>query len=141
MATQAIPGYTGQIYASTDGGTTWNPVGEAREATLNVSTDELDATSFDSVGWKEYIPGMKEWTCDTENLYVRSNAGQQALWTTLVAGAKLNLRLLPKIGTGNIGYTGQAFITSWEIGEPVDDIVSLSVSFRGTSALAEYTAT
>jgi predicted secreted protein len=136
----AFAGYLGKIYISTDGGTTYIPIGEANDMKLSIKQDDMEATSFDSVGWKEFIPGLKEWEADAEALYLYSNAGQDALYNALVAGSVLRIRLLPKTGTGNKGYQGDAFITSWEANNKVDDVVSLSANFRGTSTLTTYTA-
>jgi predicted secreted protein len=137
---QAFAGYNGKIYISNDGGSTYNAIGEVNDMTLSIKTDDMEATSFDSVGWKEFIPGLKEWEADTEALYLYTNTGQDNLYNALVAGSVLKLRLLPKTGTGNKGYQGDAFITEWEFNNKVDDVVSLSASFRGTSSLTTYTA-
>lgn len=140
MATSAIAGFNARVSISTDGGTTYVIVGESRDATLNISQNEIEATSFDSAGWSEYIPGLKEWTVDIEALYIPINAGQANLFDTLVEGEKIHIKLLPKTGTGNTGYQGEAFVSSWEINPTPDDAVAVSVSFRGTGELATYTA-
>lgn len=137
---QAFAGYSGKIYISTDGGTNYIPIGEATEMKFSIKTDDMDVTSFDSVGWKESIAGLKEWEADTSALYLYSNAGQDALYNALVNSSVLRLRLLPKTGTGNKGYQGDSIITSFEVSSKVDDIVSLSANFKGTGALSTYTA-
>ncbi len=140
MATSAIAGFNAQVSISVDGGTSYQVIGEARDATLSISTNEIEATSFDSGGWNEYIPGLKEWNVDVEALYIPTNIAQENLWDALVNGTSLKIKLLPKTGTGNIGYTGGVFVTSWEINPTPDDAVSVSVSFRGTGELEQYTA-
>lgn len=141
MATSAIAGFAARVSISTNNGTSFTMIGEARDATLNISQNEIDATSFDSAGWSEFIPGLKEWTVDIEALYVENNAGQSALYDALVNGDKVQIRLLPQNGTGNTGYEGDAFVTSWEINPTPDDVVAVSVSFRGTGVLDTYSAT
>lgn len=140
MATTAIAGFNARVSISTNGGTSFSLLGEARDATLNISQNEIDATSFDSGGWSEFIPGLKEWTVDTEALYIPDNAGQDALYESLVNGTKIQIKLLPKTGSGNIGYEGEAFVTSWEINPTPDDAIAVSVSFRGTGLLETFTA-
>ena len=137
---QAFAGFYGKLYISTDGGETYNPIGEVRDATLTISQDEIEVTNFDSSGWKEFIPGMKEWEVTTEALYLYNNIGQDDIYDALVNSELVKLRLLPKTGTGNRGYEGDAFVTSWEINNTVDDAVTLSANFRGASALVTYTA-
>jgi predicted secreted protein len=140
MATSAIAGFNAQVSLSVDGGTSYQVIGEGRDATLSISQNEIEATSFDSGGWSEYIPGLKEWNVDIEALHVPTNVGQENLYEALVDGAKIKIKLLPKTGTGNIGYKGDAFVTSWEINPTPDDAVSVSVSFRGTGELEQFTA-
>jgi predicted secreted protein len=140
MASSAIAGFNARVSISIDGGTSFQLIGEARDATLSISQNEIEATSFDSAGWSEYIPGLKEWSVDVEALYIPTNVGQENLFEALVDGTLLKIKLLPKTGTGNLGYEGDVFVSSWEINPTPDDAVSVSVSFRGTGLLEQYTA-
>jgi len=139
MATQAIPGFKGALYVSSDDGMTETKIAEVRDVTLSISTEELEATSFDSNGWMEFVPGMKEWELEMEGIYVAADAGQGKLYDALVNGTVLLVRFFPKDETSENGYEGSGFITSWEINNTVDDIVPLSASFRGTGALTQIT--
>lgn len=141
MATQAIRGFEGSIYLSNDGGTTYQSIAAIKDSTLTISQEELEASSFDSNGWMEYIPGLKEWELEAEGIYVLSDASQASLYQALVDASMVKLRLFPKDGTGNKGYEGQAFITSWEVNNAVDDIVTITATFRGTGAIQSVTAT
>ena len=140
MASSAIAGFNARVSISIDGGSSFQLIGEARDATLSISQNEIEATSFDSAGWSEYIPGLKEWSVDVEALYIPTNVGQENLFEALVDGTLLKIKLLPKTGTGNLGYEGDVFVSSWEINPTPDDAVSVSVSFRGTGLLEQYTA-
>jgi predicted secreted protein len=140
MGTNAIAGFNARVSVSVDGGTSYQVIGEARDATLSISQNEIEATSFDSAGWSEYIPGLKEWSVEVEALYIPTNVAQENLFDALVNGATLKIKLLPKTGTGNTGYEGDVFVSSWEINPTPDDAVSVSVSFRGTGVLETYTA-
>jgi predicted secreted protein len=140
MATSAIAGFNARVSISVDGGTSYQVVGEARDATLSISQNEIEATSFDSAGWSEYIPGLKEWSVDIEALYIPTNIAQENLYEALVNGTGLKIKLLPKTGTGNLGYEGDVFVSSWEINPTPDDALSVSVSFRGTGVLDTFTA-
>lgn len=140
MATSAIAGFNARVSISADGGTSYQVIGEARDATLSISQNEIEATSFDSAGWSEYIPGLKEWSVDIEALYIPTNVAQENLFDALVNGTTLKIKLLPKTGSGNTGYEGDVFVSSWEINPTPDDAVSVSVSFRGTGLLETYTA-
>lgn len=140
MATSAIAGFNAQVFISTNGGSTYTAIGETRDATLSITNNEIESTSFDSSGWMEVIGGLKEWEVSTESLYVYSNAGQSALYSSFVAGTSVKIRILPKNTAGLTGYVGDAIINSWEINMVPDDVISLSVGFKGTGTLATYTA-
>ena len=60
MATAAISGKTGTV----DGATT----GEITQWNVNVSQELLDATSFGSAGWREFILGLQGATGTLESL-------------------------------------------------------------------------
>lgn len=140
MATQAIPGFKGNLSISNDGGTTYQTIAEMREATLTISQEELEASSFSSDGWMEYIPGLKEWELETEGIYLLADAGQDQLYDALVQGETVKVRLFPNDEDGNQGYEGEGFITSWEVNNAVDDVVSLSATLRGSGKLNQTTA-
>lgn len=140
MPSAAIAGYQAQFYISDDGGTTWTALGETRDMTLSVTNNEVESTSFDSAGWMEVLGGIKEWEASTESLWVYANGGQADLFTALTGGTSVKIRVLPKTGTGNSGYTGTAICTSWELAAAVDDVVTLSATFKGTGSLTTYTA-
>jgi predicted secreted protein len=141
MATQAFAAFTGKVYVSLDGGSNYTAIGEVRDATLSISQEEIEASSFDSGGWKEFIPGMKEWEFESEALYLYGDAGQDNVYNVLVNGTTAKWRFIPKTGTGNKGYQGDGFVTSWETNSAVDDAVSVSISLRGSGQLNTYTAT
>jgi predicted secreted protein len=138
LPTAGYAGFNGQIYMSTDG-QNYVSLGETRDATLTINQEDIDATSYDSNGWKVNIVGFKSWEMTTESIYLSANnAGQLAVFNSLVAGATLFWRFLPKTGDNRRGYEGQGFVTSFEVSVPVDDVVSLSLSIMGTEQLAPY---
>lgn len=67
------------IEYSTDGGTTWTPIPEAKVAPVpQTETDYKEATSLDSGGWREWVAGLM----DGGEIEVAANytrAGYQAL--------------------------------------------------------------
>lgn len=138
MSSQAIPGFSGGLYVRS--GTVSSKVAEITEATLTVEMSEIDVTSFDSNGWVENIPGLKNWSIDAEANY-RSNdtTGQTALYTALISSSTIGIVIYPKDVTSAAGYSGSVVITSFEVGVPVDDKVSLSLSLTGTGDLASVT--
>lgn len=142
--TSASAGFRGQVYVSIDGGTNFIPVGEVKDATITITRDEIDATSFDSVGWKENIVGLASWEMSMEALYInqsyRGNIGQVNVQNSLFGGQTVQWKLLPLVGAGNIGYQGDGFVNSFEVGVPVDDAVTVSISVMGCGYLDTFQA-
>lgn len=137
MPTGAIPGFNAKLAVSTDGGSVYNDIGEMRDVTLTVEADEIDATSKDSAGWREFLEGLTQWGGTAEGLWLDVNTGQDAVYNALVAKTTVMLRLRPKTGAGLDQYIGTAIITGYEVANPLDDAVAVNITFRGTGALAK----
>lgn len=130
----AIAGLNALLYTSSDGGATYQKLGEIRDVTLSVKRDPIDVTSHDSAG-KEYIPGFLDWTGKGEALYVDGDAGQDMVFNALVNGTTLKFRFLPKTGVGKDKYEGTGMITSWELAGPNTDAAAVSIDIQGTGTL------
>lgn len=135
MPTAAIPGFNAVLAISTDGGSVYNTIGELKDFTLTIEHNLINATSKDSAGWEEMIPGLKKWSISGGALYLNANAGQDAAYDALVNGTKIKLRMRPRVSTGWDQYVGDAYIDNWEIANPLDDAVAVNVSATGTGAL------
>ena len=143
MPTAASAGFRGKVYVAVPAAMpNYLPLGETRDSTLTVNQAEIDATSYDSEGWMEYIAGLKSWELSTESLYLANNnpgnPGQLAVWNALIASQILLWRFVPKNQANLQGYQGQGFATSFEVNPPVDDAVTLSLSIIGTGPIATY---
>lgn len=140
MATAAVPGFNAKVAVSTDGGSVYNVIGELRDVTLTLEADEIEATSKDSAGWREFIEGLKQWGGSAEHLYLEANVPQDALYSALINRTLVKLRFRPKGDTvGFQQFIGDAVITGWEPALPTDDAVAVSITFRGTGALTKST--
>lgn len=135
MATAAVPGFNAVLAISTDGGSTYNTIGELKDFTLHLESNMINATSKDSAGWEEMIPGLKKWSISGGGLYLNANTGQDAAYNALVNGTKIKLRMRPVSTTGFDQYIGDAYINSWEVANPLEDAVAVNVSATGTGAL------
>lgn len=144
MPTSASAGFNGQVYVSIDGGTNYTPVGEVRDATITITRDDIEATSFDSQGWKENIVGLASWEASMEALYInqsyRGNIGQVDVQNSMFGAQVVRWKFLPLRGTGDIGYVGDGFVTNFEVSVPVDDAVSVSIDIMGSGYLDTYQA-
>jgi hypothetical protein len=133
---QSIPGYNGVFYVSTDGGTTWLPVGELQDVTLQIKTAMLDATSHSSNGWKNNVPGLKEWSASVGQLAIFSDTGQAALTAALTPGTRLKFRFDPAgTATGKPRREGFGLVSDWQEKEPTAALEDQNLTLTGDSEL------
>lgn len=138
--TQAIAGFLGKVFVSADGGSTYYILGETREATLSLTRDPFDATSFDSAGWMEFIQGLGTWELSTESLYLYADVGQTDVENAILNRTNLQFRFIPYNSSGNKGYTGEGIINNLEVADTVDDAITASLTITGTGSLTTYIA-
>ena len=110
-----------------------NKVAEISNWSLDLGADDIDITSFDSNGWKEYLAGLKEWSGSIEgNLKTDDTNGQKAILNAWLNGTKLSFTF--EVSSG-VSFQGEAFVKP-SIEVPVDDKASFSCDITGTGALA-----
>jgi len=108
-------------------------VAELSSWSLDLGADDVDVTSFDSNGWKEYLAGLKEWSGSIEgNLKTDDTNGQKAILAAWLAGTKLTFTF--EVSTG-VTFQGDALVKP-SIEVPVDDKASFSCDITGTGALS-----
>jgi len=95
----------------------------------DVGTDELDTTDFSVTQWRTWISGVSEWSGSFEMNFDADNAAV----VTEMYGASSSLTLTMD---GSRSISGSAILTGVSFSEPVDDIVTGTVNFRGTGAPA-----
>lgn len=136
MATSAVAGFKGIVKASS--ATSTGPVidiAEVREFTITREMSEIDATSHDSSGQRETIPGTRSWNGAAEYLQVMGSSQHQNLFDSIDSSDPLLWEFYPT-GSSSDGYfDGDAHITSWELASPNEDALLTNVNFVGTGAL------
>ncbi len=127
----AVAGKNGKVVIGADA--TQKVVG-IKNWSLELSLDTLETTALGD-DWKNYITGLKEWSASSEGDYeVPVDAeGQEALQLAYLNGTAVTVKLYVD---GKNYYTGEAYINSLSIEDPVDDVVSISIEFTGTGALS-----
>ena len=109
-----------------------NKIAEISNWSLDLGADDVEITSFDSNGWKEYLAGLKEWSGSIEGNFDSTDAnGQKAILNAWLNGTKLSFTF--EVSSG-VTFTGDAFVKP-SIEMPVDDKASFSVDITGTGAL------
>lgn len=116
-------------------------VAYTKGGTLNINNDMLDATSKNSAGWKDSLPGLRSWTIEGDGLYVYDSAyGVSDLYALINNKTQVSLKFTTAV-SGDKYYTGNAYLTSLSLEAPNEDLSTFSFSFEGDGALAEATLT
>ena len=109
-----------------------NKIAEISNWSLDLGADDIEITSFDSNGWKEYLAGLKEWSGSIEgNLKTDDTNGQKAILNAWINGETLEFTF--EVSTG-VTFEGEALVKP-SIEVPVDDKASFSCDITGTGAL------
>jgi predicted secreted protein len=122
----AVTGTGGSVKLGT------NKIAEISNWSLDLGADDIDITSFDSEGWKEYLAGLKEWSGSIEgNLKTNDTNGQKAILYAWINGEALEFVF--EVSSG-VSFQGEAFVKP-SIEVPVDDKATFSCDIQGTGPL------
>lgn len=109
-----------------------NKVAELANWSLDLGADDIDVTSFDSNGWKEYLAGLKEWSGSIEgNLKMDDTNGQKAILNAWLTGTALDFSFEVSAG---VTFQGSALVKP-SIEVPIGDKASFSCDIQGTGPL------
>lgn len=110
-----------------------NRVAELSNWSLDLGADDIDVTTFDSAGWKEFLQGLKEWSGSAEgNFNLSDTNGQRAIYNAWVSGTPLDVTF--QTAAAGTAFQGQV-LPKLNIETPVDDKASVSFDFKGTGPL------
>jgi predicted secreted protein len=126
-------------------------IGFATSCSLSLAIDAPDASTKQSLGWADEIGGQRSWSLTTDGL-ATVVPGSVA---TYVTTAELNALAIARTAvvvkfttvdnstvggvtpvTGDVIYSGSAFIESVDMTADMENPVTYSVSFKGTGVLA-----
>ena len=128
------------IQISEDDGTSYDIIGRATSASLSVSMETRDTTTKDSAGWQENLEGLKNWSLSGDGLVTYSISGDfdtpDDLFTLLANRTKVKVKF-GSATSGEIDYTGDAYLVSYEQEAGVEENVTYSFGFTGTSTLTQ----
>jgi TP901-1 family phage major tail protein len=128
------------IQISEDGGSSFDIIGRTTSASLSVSMETRDTTNKDSAGWQENLEGLKAWSLSGDGLVTYSISGEydtpDDLFTLLSNRTKVKVQF-GSMTAGEIDYTGDAYLTSYEQEAGVEENVTYSFGFTGTGVLLQ----
>jgi hypothetical protein len=121
-----IAGYGGEVDWSgiidsdnTNGAHSWS---------LDVTTDMLDSTEFNSTGDRTFHRGLKSWTGTVE---IKADDTYRVVPSDCGSSAALRLYT-----DGDFIYKGTALVNTLNVSTPVDGQVTISMGIQGTGALS-----
>lgn len=107
-------------------------VGGQRSATLSESVETIETTNKLSNGFKEFEYGFGEWKVSADGVYIKDDAGYEALKNAMRNKLKVTLRIQEE---GQPVEEGQALVTSRDLEGAYDGEATYSVEFQGTGAI------
>jgi predicted secreted protein len=125
-------------------------IGFATSCSLSLAIDAPDASTKQSLGWADEIGGQRSWSLTTDGL-ATVVPGTVATYVTTAELNALAIARTPVVVkfttvdnstvggvtpvTGDVIYSGSAFIESVDMTADMENPVTYSVSFKGTGAL------
>ncbi len=114
-------------------------IGGQQGLTINRSADSIEINSKDTDGgWKSKLAGMKEWSIDTDGLYINGDAAHKRLSEAFEEGDYVCVKVINKKEQRGM-FGGLAAITDYPIEAPYDDAVTYSLTLEGAGRLVDLT--
>lgn len=125
-----IAGFTCKMFRDTVGAET--PATEMKnvtDVTINLSANQISATTRATAGWEAFIQGLKTGSVDFGMMYDSEDEDYQALHTAFLNGTALAFFFSD--GDGN-GLIGDYVVTNFSESQPLNEAVSISVTLSVT---------
>lgn len=117
-------------------------IAASTSATLDMGVEEINVTSKDSLGRKEILPGLSNWSISGDFLDdVGSSNYEFSDFHALYKNKTLVQVRLSDNTSASKYYNGFAYLTSVSRSAPMEDAVTGSYTFTGTGLLSEQTYT
>lgn len=121
----------------------WNATGSKllaikgqKSLKLNRKADSIDITTKDDADWKSKMAGMKEWSLDTDGIYVTSDESHRELSAAFENSSPVLVKITNKKTQSDM-FGGLASITDYSFEAPYDDAMTYSLSLEGMGALVD----
>jgi predicted secreted protein len=117
-----------------------------KSCSLSLKSNVMDITSKDSLAWSYNLPSTKDWSVSCDGLVaLNSSWNAVKLMDALTAGTKVTVKFSTHATgtrvTGDLFWWGSAYITSCDLNAGMDEPVSFTATFQGTSTLTKSTNT
>jgi TP901-1 family phage major tail protein len=109
---------------------------------FNLERETKDVTTKTSAGWRDILVYKKSFSFSANGFYEEKTGSTykffEDLYDACIAGTAVTVKVGSTV-TGDVYYSGTAYIKSIKQGAPVEDTVTYTVSFEGTGALTKGT--
>ncbi len=121
-------------------------VAYAQNGSININHSTREITNKESAGWKETLEGLRDWSIDVDGAYawtdaagaVLANGFEDVINSYILTRATLTVKFgTTATGTGDVVYTGTAWVTSGSLSAGTEDTATYSLSLEGTGALTQ----
>ncbi len=107
--------------------------------TITRSAETVETTSKTTEdNWKSQIAGAKEWSIDTDGVYVMGANSHKLLGELFTSGDLVCVKVIDKKQSISL-FGGLACITDYSLEAPYDDAVTFSLSLSGNGPLVDLT--
>ena len=140
MATDGvINGTKFAVYAGT------TKVAYATSASISINHNLRDTSTKDSGGWRDQLEGQRDWEVSVEGMLIFTNLDGSAitgltineLYSSYIATrTSFTLKFSTEV-SGDIKWSGTAFLTSLSADTPNEDSSTWSGSFSGSGTLTQ----
>lgn len=136
MANEKINGIKVLVYIDD------TPIAESLSATLNLSSNVIDTTTKSSGGWREIILGTRQWTISDNGLreYGDASGNTATLESAKINRTKVDVKFATS-DTGDVGYQGEAYISSLDLVADNDAAATYSCTIEGTGPISTFVVT
>lgn len=121
-----------------DGGTAstpnWITVGGQRNAPLDQAADSIDASHKSSGGWKQTLPGLKEWSCSYSGLIITNDDGLTILDYCFNNSKQAHVRFIDNDGNYQEGW---CYITKLTKDTSYTAVATYTATLSGVGAISE----
>tara|TARA_R110000824_G_scaffold68953_2_gene177759 strand:+ start:857 stop:1288 length:432 start_codon:yes stop_codon:yes gene_type:complete len=120
-------------------------IGYATSASISMNHNLRDTSTKDSAGWRDQLEAQRDWEVSVEGMLIFLDGSGSAisdltmneLYSTYIATRTEFTLMFSTEVTGDLKWSGQAFMTSLSADTPNEDSSTWSGSFSGTGALTQ----
>lgn len=122
-------------------------IGYATSASISINHNLRDTSTKDSGGWRDQLEGQRDWEVSVEGMliFVDGSGGAisditaNELYSSYIASRTEFTVMFSTEVSGDIKWSGNAFMTSLSMDTPNEDSSTWSGSFSGTGQLTQAT--